>query len=310
LPANMQLNQVPDQYLSLGTALLQQVPNPFAPFVSVGPLSQPTIARGQLLRPFPQFGSVLLRNVRDVSSIYHSLQLKIEQRFSHGFSFLGAYTISKQIGGPVANAVVPDPGFQNNNDRRADRSLVGFDVPQRLVLSAIWELPFARGKRVLAGGHGISEKLVSGWQFNGITTLQSGFPLGLTTAVNQTNSFGGGSRPNNSGRSARLSGPVVKRLDRYFDTSVFSQPAPFTFGNTARTLPDVRAPGIVNFDVSITKVTSITERVSTQFRAEFFNAFNHPNFGRPGTTFGVPNFGVISSALDPRIIQLALKLIF
>ena len=89
LPVNLEINQLPDQYLSLGSQLLAQVPNPFREFVSVGALSQPTVARGQLLRPFPQYTSVLQRDVRTGSSIYHSIQLKLEHRFSHGFSFLG-----------------------------------------------------------------------------------------------------------------------------------------------------------------------------------------------------------------------------
>jgi len=140
--------------------------------------------------------------------------------------------------------------------------------------------------------------------------MQSGFPLGVTTAANQTNSFGGGSRPNNNGQSAALSGSPRSRLDRWFNTSVFSQPPPFTFGNTSRTLPDVRTPGLTNVDFSITKNTHITERITHQFRAEFFNALNHPNFGSPGNAFGNANFGVISSALDARIIQLGMKVLF
>lgn len=310
LPVNEQFNQLPDQYLGLGPALLDQVPNPFAPYVTVGPLSQAKVARGQLLRPYPQFGNILARNVRDVSTIYHSLQIKLEHRFSHGFTFLGAFTGAKQIGGPLANAVVSDPGFQDNYNRRADRALVGFDQNRRLVLSANWELPFGPGKPLLSGAPRLISMVVGGWQLNSITTLQSGFPLGLTTAVNQTNSFSGGSRPNNSGKSAKLEGPVESRLNKYFDTSVFSQPAPFTFGNTSRNLPDVRSPGVVNFDFSFTKITKIRERLTTQLRGEFFNGFNHPNFGSPGTTFGTATFGVISSAADPRIIQLGLKVLY
>ncbi|MDQ6707100.1 MAG: TonB-dependent receptor, partial [Acidobacteriota bacterium] len=310
LPVNEQFNQLPDQYLALGSALLDQVPNPFAPYVSVGPLSQPRVARGQLLRPYPQFGNILARNVRDVSTIYHSVQIKLEHRFSHGFTFLGAFTGAKQLGGPLANAVVSDPGFQDNYNRRADRALVGFDQSKRLVLSANWELPFGTGKPLLGNSPRLLSLLVSGWQVNSITTIQSGFPLGLTTAVNQTNSFSGGSRPNNSGMSARLDGSLEDRLNRYFDPSVFSQPAPFTFGNTSRNLPDVRSPGVVNFDFSVTKITKIRERLTAQLRGEFFNGFNHPNFGSPGTTFGTATFGVISSAADPRIIQLGLKLLF
>ena len=92
--------------------------------------------------------------------------------------------------------------------------------------------------------------------------------------------------PNNNGHSAALSGRAEDRLNRYFDTSVFSQPPAFTFGNTARTLSDVRAPGLVNFDFSIIKNTRFLEKANVQFRAEFFNIMNHPNFGPPGTTFG------------------------
>jgi hypothetical protein len=117
----------------------------------------------------------------------------------------------------------------------------------------------------------VISNLTSGWQVNGITIIQGGVPLGLTTSANQTNSFGG-SRPNNSGHSAKLSGPIEARLNKYFNTSVFSQPAAFTFGNTARTLPDVRAPGVINFDFSVIKDTKLHERASMQFRAESFNS--------------------------------------
>lgn len=310
LPVNLEFNQLPDEYLALGSRLLEQVPNPFRQFVSVGPLSQPTVARGQLLRPFPQFTSVLHRDVRTGSSIYHSVQAKLEHRFSRGFSFLAAMTAAKQIGSPVSHTVVSDPGFQNNNQRSLDRSLSGFDVARRVVVSGNWELPFGRGRTLMNSLPGPLGLIVSGWQLNGILTLQGGFPLGLSTSTNQTNSFGGGSRPNNNGKSAALSGSTRSRLDRWFDTSVFSQPPPFTFGNTSRTLPDVRTPGLANLDFSVTKGTNIGERVTTQFRAEFFNGLNHPNFGSPGTAFGNANFGVISSALDPRIIQLGLKILF
>ena len=309
LPVNLEINQLPDQYLALGAQLQAQVPNPFREFVSVGALSQPTVARGQLLRPFPQYTSVLQRDVRTGSSIYHSIQLKLEHRFSHGFSFLGSFTAAKQIGTPLSHAVVSDAGFQNNNQRYLDRSLTGFDVARRVVLSGTWELPFGKGKSFLGAAHGPLQILAGGWQVNGVITLQGGFPLGIGTAVNQTNSFGGGSRPNNNGTSANL--PSGERtLDRWFNTAVFSQPPPFTFGNTSRTLPDVRTPSLTNFDFSLTKNTRITERFTTQFRAEFFNAFNHANFGSPGTALGNANFGVISSALDPRIIQFGLKILF
>jgi len=245
------------------------------------------------------------------SFIYHSFQLKVERRFSRGFSFLAAYTVSKNIGNAVSRLAnsIANPGFQDYNNLRAERALSNVDIPQRLVISYGWELPFGPGKPFLSS-RGVIGTAAGGWQINGITTVQGGVPLGFTTSANQTNSFGGGSRPNNSGRSAKLSGPIEQRLNRYFDTSVFSQPSAFTFGNTARTLPDVRAPGVVNFDFSVIKNTRLTERAMMQFRAEFFNFLNNVNFGAPGTTLGTSTFGVISSASDARVTQLAVKFSF
>ncbi|MBV9085401.1 MAG: TonB-dependent receptor, partial [Acidobacteriaceae bacterium] len=312
LPVDIQLDQLPDQYLSLGPALLQQVPNPFFGVIATGPLTQPVVARGVLLRPFPEFNSVNIRAVHEGNSIYHSMQVKVERRFRNGFSLLGAYTWSKMItdAGSRLSINFANPGLQDSNNLRAERSLANIDVPQRFVLSYNWQLPFGSGKLFLTGGGTFTQKIVSGWEVNGITTIQNGLPLGLTTSINQTNSLGGGSRPSNNGHSAALSGSVENRLNQYFNTTVFSQPPAFTFGNTSRTLPDVRAPGLINFDFSAIKNTRFYERYNLQFRAEFFNVLNRVNFGGPGTTFGTSTFGVINSAGDPRISQLALKLIF
>jgi hypothetical protein len=155
--------------------------------------------------------------------------------------------------------------------------------------------------------------LFSGWEVNGLYSFESGTPLFLGTSTNLTNSFGGGSRPNNNGTSAALSGPVESRLNEWFDTSVFSQPAAFTFGTAGRALPDVRNDHMNNVDLGLNKNTRFLAdgRANLQFRAEFFNALNHVRFHNPGLTFGPPQFGVISSQLnEPRLIQLALKLIF
>jgi hypothetical protein len=311
LPIDRQLNQLPDEYLPLGAALLEPVSNPFYGIITVGSLSGRTIPRAQLLRPFPQFGNVNVRAVHDANSTYHSFQFKVERRFSRGLSLLGAYTVSKQLtnAGSRLSINFANPGLQNGNNLRAEKSHGNVDVPQRFVLSYNWELPFGRGRAFL-NHNTFQNALFGGWQVNGVTVAQAGVPLGLTTSVNQTNSFGGGSRPNNNGRSAELSGSTKDRLTRYFDTSVFSQPPPFTFGNTARTLPDARAPGMVNFDFSVIKNNRIAERVNMQFRAEFFNLLNKVNFGAPGTTLGTPTFGVIGSAADARIVQLGLRLAF
>jgi Carboxypeptidase regulatory-like domain len=312
LPVDIQADQLPDQYLSMGQGLLNQVPNPFFGIVTTGPLSSATVAAGQLLRPFPEYNSVNIRAVREGDSIYHALQVKVERRFSGGLSLLGAYTFSKAItdAGSRLSINFANPGIQNSNNLSGERSLANFDTPQRLILSYNWELPFGPGKPLLNGAGKVIGMIVGGWQLNGVTTFQNGQPLGLTTSVNNTHSLGGGSRPNNNGTSSQLSGPTESRLNRYFDTSVFSAPAAFTFGNTSRTLPDVFAPGTKNWDFSIMKNNRFKEHYNVQFRAEFFNGFNLVNFGAPGTTLGTSSFGVISSAADGRVIQFGLKLLF
>jgi hypothetical protein len=130
-------------------------------------------------------------------------------------------------------------------------------------------------------------------------------------AVNTTNSFGGGQRPNRTGASANLDGSAQSRLNQWFNTSAFSLPASFTFGNAARTMPDARGHGVANYDFTAFKNTAITEKVSVQFRTEVFNLFNRVQFSYPGTALGNPQFGVISGQYNnPRLVQLALRLLF
>jgi hypothetical protein len=312
LPVDIQADQLKDQNLSMGSALVTLVPNPLSGIVTTGPLSSTTIAAGQLLRPFPEFNSVNIRAVREGNSIYHALQVKVERRFSGGLSLLAAYTFSKAItnAGSRLSINFSNPGIQDSNNLQGERSLANFDTPQRLILSYNWELPFGPRKPLLNGGGKTLGMIVGGWQINGVTTFQNGQPLGLTTSVNNTHSLGGGSRPNNNGTSAKLSGPVESRLAGYFNTAVFSAPPAFTFGNTSRTLPDVFAPGIRNWDFSIMKNNRFRDRYNAQFRAEFFNGVNNVNFGAPGTTQGTSSFGLISSAADGRVIQFGLKLLF
>lgn len=313
IPIAFQLNQLADEFLSLGNQLLEQVPNPFFGIVASGPNSGRTIARGRLLRPFPHFDGVNFPNREAGSSTYHSFQLRAEKRFASGLSLLLGYTASKLI-----SDVSSDKGFagdiaapiQDSNNRRLDRSLSPQDNSQRLVFSYLYDLPLGAGKRWLAGRPRAAQALVSGWQLSGITSFQTGHPLILATSTNNTNSFGGGSRPNNNGSSANLDSSD-RSLERWFNTGVFSQPPPFTFGNTGRTLPDVREPGVSNFDFSMLKNTRLTEEFHLQFRAEFFNIFNTPQFRTPGTSLGTGQFGVIGGqANSPRQIQFGLKILY
>ncbi len=313
-----QLNQLPDQYLSLGSQLVHSVPNPFYGSVTQGSLAAKTVPYGQLLRPFPQYTGVGFAGAGIGDSSYQSLQVSFKKRFSNGASINVAYTFSKFIsdtdtvtgwleGGGVG-------GHQDWNNLRLDRSLASFDVPQRLVLSYVYDLPFGKGQTYLSHVNGFVNQIIGGWGMEGVTTLQSGFPLHFGTAQNLTNSFGGGSRPNIVyGCNEGISGSAQSRLNEWFNTSCLSQPAAFTFGSASRTDPHLEAPGIANWDMSAFKNFPFGHdgRLNLQFRAEFFNIFNRVQFGYPGQSLGTPQFGVISNQANlPRLVQFALRFSF
>jgi len=312
LAAGQQLNQLPDQYLSLGTQLTRQVPNPFYGIITNGTLSGPTVAQGQLLLPYPQYTGVSIIAASNRDSNYHSMQMKMEKRLRGGGTVLAAYTVSKTLSNAdTLTGWLDSTGTtQNNNNLRLERSLIGTDVPQRLVISYVNDLPIGKGQRFIGNVTGIADKIISGWGINGVTTFQSGFPLGLTTNVNLTNSFGGGSRPNVvSGCDKSVAGSPQSKLNQWFNTACFKQPPAFTFGNESRLDPSLRSHGINNWDFALFKRTSLTERMGLEFRTEFFNLFNHVQFGPPGVAVGNPSFGVVSSqANNPRLVQFALRL--
>jgi hypothetical protein len=293
--------------LSLGNQLLQAVPNPFFGQITTGPLSAPTISQGQLLRPFPHFADVIAAKSPWGSSNYNALQVSAQRRFGQGFNLTASYTWSNLIDdatGNFAGETLSGIGFQDNNNLKAERSVSSLDQPHRLVVAYIWRLPLGPGNRFLK--QGLAARALGGWQVEGITTFSSGSTLGITSVNNTTSSFGGGQRPNWNGHNPVLENRTV---NHWFDTSVFQQPLPFTFGNTPRTIANLRSEGTKNFDFSVTKNTQMTERLNLQFRAEFFNLFNTVRFAPPNTQFGTPNFGVVSSQVNsPRDIQLALRL--
>ena len=305
--SNLELNQLPDYLLARGSALLEQVPNPFYGLISSGALASRTVARAQLLRPYPQFTGVSVISPTIGSSTYHSLQVKVEKRLSRGFSLLASYAASKLID-DVGNP-------QNNNNLRAERAISTLDRAQRLMIGGIWDLPFGKGRALAGSVPAVVDLFVGGWQLNCLTTFQSGPVLGISSATNTTNSYGGRQRPDSTGKSAGLAYESTDRmLSRYFDTSAFTPPPPFTFGNVGRTLPDVRAPGINNFDIALVKGFTVYERLKAQLRGEFFNAWNRTEFGVPGTSQGTAQFGVISAvsyeANPARQVQVALKFVF
>jgi outer membrane receptor protein involved in Fe transport len=311
-PNDYNLNQLRSEQLAAGATLQERVPNPFYGIISpVFSLGAPTIRKMDLIRAYPQYGTMYQMYRIGASSIYHSFQLKVERRFRGDLGFLMGYTNSKLIDDHSSIAIVgADMFHQNIYDRKAERSVSPNDVPQRLVFSYVWEFPFGRHKALGKSWNKAVDAVLGGWQTNGIMTLERGKPF--TILANNSPNFGSSMlRANNNGKSAELSGPVTSRLNRYFDTSVFSQPAPYTFGNVGRMLPDVRSPGDKNFDLSLFKNFRIMESMSLQFRAEAFNAFNTPRFAQPIPGVTNPSFGMIlGTSNTPRQLQFGLKILF
>lgn len=239
---------------------------------------------------------------------YHSLQLKAERRFRN-YGFLVAYTFAKNIdNGPAPfdlglNHQAPQDPFHLALER-ADAST---DVRHTFTASYLWKLPFGKGATFLGSCSRTCDALVSGWQFNGITSLRSGLPANVVRNGNNTGYEG--LRPNVL-RDPNLDSSQ-QTLARYFDTQAFSvaglgaaQP-----GDAGRNL--VRGPGMANFDLSLFRTLALAERRSLQLRVESFNVANHPHFANPNTDLSQGQFGSITHTVgNPRVMQFAVKFLF
>jgi hypothetical protein len=309
----LNIDQLTAGSISQGTKLQQSVANPFYGIIATGPESSATIPLYYLLSPFPQFTAIDASFPTGGYSGYHSFQLKVEKRFSHGLTTLVSFTGQKLIDdfSQISNVGNQTGGIQNIYDDKQQRSVSSNDQSRRLVISGTYQLPFGRGKDFGRNWGRLLDALIGEWQVNGIYTYTTGFPISLTAANNCTGCGIQTLRPNNSGHTAELSGSVSERLGEYFDTSVFSQPAAFTFGTVGRTLPDVRNPSAHNIDFSLFKSFKPVDRFTAEFRAEAYNLLNQVVFGGPGTAINSNTFGVVSTqGNSPRTIQFGLKLLF
>jgi len=321
IAGQVQLNAISAQSLSLGATLIDQVPNPFFGLVKVGALAQPRVQRGQLLRPFPQYGNVAPGAGWDGQSTYHALQMKVEKRFSSNGTVVAAYTFSKLLGNIRSQTEWLDsglgaaPGPQDPANMRAEKSLNGLDSRSRLTLGYSVDLPFGKGQKFLSGGHAAAQKVISGWSLSGTSTFQDGYPLAFTASPNNASGFNLGLRPNVvPGCDPAISGSAQSRLLGWYKVSCFSVPTAWTLGNLGPVHPSLRGHGIANYNVALQKRTAITERFNLEFRAEMYNLFNRVQFALPDngvTTNANPTTGRITRQInDPRQIQLALRLAF
>jgi len=298
-----------------------------------GGLGPAGLIKGQLDRPYPQYAGLNLNGFGCCSSNYNALQATVTRRFQGGGTMLVSYTNAKLMsntdtltswleGGTTGGV----GGIQDWNNLKGERSLSSQDVPQRLVASYVLDLPFGHGKKYLSGMNGFSNAVVSGWGLDGIITLQRGFPVKISWGG--SNAFTGAGlgigslRPDYvAGCDKNVGGSSVSRVTEWFNTACFTAPSglnaagdqnnPWTFGDEARVDPTLRQQGVVNFDFAVFKTTTIFERVSAQFRVEFFNLFNHPQFGPPNGTETSSTFAQVTNTVNnPRLVQFGMKFIF
>jgi hypothetical protein len=310
---DVNLNQLRVEQLALGAELTGQAPNPFYGAIPVtSSLGGPTVAEQQLLRPYPRFTTVTLYRNNVGHSTYHSLQGRIERRFSSGLTFTAAYTFSRLIddaGAVFDSAVLTGPvmTFQaaDSHNRRIEKDVSTGNIPQAFAAGFIYELPFGAGRaRRLTDWR---ERIAGGWQLAGMVRLQSGSPVAVTQATNLNAFAGFGIQRPNRNRDPRL--PKEERATaRYFDTAAFSAAPQFTIGTSSRN--PVNGPGYHALDLMAGKTFSLRERLGVEFRAEAFNLTNTPPLGNPNGSFGTAAFGSITTALDPRVFEFVLKLVF
>src|SRR5581483_6625174 len=240
-------------------------------------------------RAFPNYGSVFVTDSHGWLR-YDSLQIKAERRAAKGLYLLGSYTWSKALSNGLRQEITGDPGvdFYPLLPSDADKGYAGTDQRHALKVSALYSLPFGRGQRWGNNMGRIPNAALGGWEVNWIAFYSTGFPLGFTTATNQsgTNLT---NRPNMTCSGKLSSGQTVTN---WFDKTCFSAPAAGTFGNAPRS-PEIYGPNQTNFDVSLYKNFPVTESSRVQFRSEFFNIFNHPQFSTPNTALGNALFGQI-----------------
>jgi len=260
------------------------------------PAMPPAAGSIQARRRYQAFGAISMFD-SDGFSTYEALQVKVERRYRSGLSLLGAYTWSKSIDDV--------DGYQDPDNRAAAKGLSTNDLRHRASVAAVYELPFGRGKQLLSSTARWVDYLVREWQTNAIVTMRSGLTLSAVTSGDTANAGAGTVYPNVTGNSNGNLPSGDRTIDRWFDTSAFTAPAAYTFGNAGRNI--LSGPGSATVDFGVSRSFLIREGHRLQFRGEFFNLFNRSNWGTPNATVGSSAFGTIRSTGGARQVQLALR---
>ena len=299
IAVTQQLNNTPAKYLSTSPVrdnttinfLTQQVPNPF---FGLNPIYGTNISRASLLQPYPEFGNVSVLQPSGYSW-YHALQIKVERRLIKGFTLQMGYTHSK---------FMQATEFLNATDPTPYRVVSDMDRPNLFTMSGLWEIPVGRGRRFGSNMPRVLNFVIGNWQLDGSEVHQSGAPLSWGNII-----FNGNLH------DIPLSGNQTA-VDRWFNVDAgFNRNSAQQLANNIRTFPlrlsGVRGDGQTIFNFSLLRNYTLKERFKTQFRAEAYNAFNHPVFDLPNTTPTSSTFGTVTQSIsEARGIQLALKIVF
>lgn len=295
------INQLPAYDLPLGASLLTKVPNPYLGIIPASSsLGGATLARQQLLRPYPMFTAVALFRDNVGNSKYNAMFGKVEKRWASGLTFTASFTWSKLLDdassvfsqtiftGPILNSTGAADAF----NRHLEKDVSSGDIP--LVFSSGWVYRVPRLWKI------------SGWELAGLVRIQSGDAVAVTQATNLDSSLGYSvQRPN------RVANPNVisnRSASAWFNIAAFTQAAQFVIGNSSRN--PVRGPGLQDADLMLSKSFQFRERYRLEFRAEAFNVSNTPGLADPNGSFGSAAFGTITSASNPRDFEFALKMHF
>ncbi|MFL6417109.1 MAG: TonB-dependent receptor domain-containing protein, partial [Bryobacteraceae bacterium] len=264
--------------------------------------------QNQVLRPYPQYGNVLWRSPDWGNSTYNALNIKVEKRFSGGLNFLTTYTWSKfldDIAAPSELATAANGGQQSYYARHLDKGLSGNDIRHRVTASFVYEFPVGKRKR-FAIQNSLLDAVIGGWSLGMIAELRSGAPYSVYEQTNRLNSFSPGQRSNLvADPELATDRPRAQLVQQWFNTLAFVFPGNGVLGNASKS-PGT-GPGFANFDTSLLKDFHLTEKRYVQFRSQFYNLFNRPNFANPNGLRGNAAFGQISSTVNGgRFIQLSL----
>ena len=310
-------NQLNPQYLSLGQALNNLVPNPFYGIIKSGQLSGPTIPYYQLLLPMPQFVAVnSAQSEKGTSSEFNALYVKFTHRFTGGLTVLTTYQWSKAL-----DNASEDQGWAVNDGRRdtynpgVEWGISAHDVPHDLVNTLVYELPVGKGKRFFSGMHGVTQAVLGGWEMSTVMRFASNTPVTIR-CPNTLSAYGFAVQRCDIANMQALVLPN-RTPSEWWNINAVTAPCTFCIGTSPRFLSTVRMDNVANVDMTLMKNwTMLRDRARLQFRAEAYNFTNHPLFGIPPTgpqvTFGSPAFGTVTQTFiyEPRQVQLGLKMTF